>query len=108
MATPGPIEKIMAAKLADALSPTHIEIRNESESHGRPLLAESHFFLVVVSPIFAGLSRMERQRRVHEALAVELAGKIHALSLRLYNPDEWSLAPKMSSSPECQHGGQKP
>ncbi|MDE0718518.1 MAG: BolA family transcriptional regulator [Rhodospirillaceae bacterium] len=35
---------------------------------------------------FDGLSRVERQRRVYDALAEELAGPVHALALKLDAP----------------------
>ena len=49
---------------------------------------ESHFHVTAVSQRFAGLNRVARQRLVYGALADELAGPIHALSLTLRAPDE--------------------
>jgi BolA protein len=49
---------------------------------------ETHFQVRLVSAAFAGLSRVERQRRVHAALKDELAGPVHALSLTLLAPAE--------------------
>ncbi|MEO5666740.1 MAG: BolA family protein [Bdellovibrionota bacterium] len=49
----------------------------------------SHVHLYVLSPAFSGLSRVERSRRVHEALSPLLSsGKIHALTLKLVSPEE--------------------
>jgi BolA protein len=49
----------------------------------------SHVHLFVVSPGFAGLSRVQRSRAVHDALAPLLSsGKIHALTLKLVVPGE--------------------
>jgi BolA protein len=42
----------------------------------------------MVTPAFEGVSRVERQRRVHAALAEELTGSVHALSLKLQTPRE--------------------
>jgi BolA protein len=43
----------------------------------------------VVSSRFAGLSRVDAQRLVYEALAGELAGGLHALGLRTLTPEQW-------------------
>jgi stress-induced morphogen len=49
----------------------------------------SHVHLSICSEDFSGLSRVERSRRVHEALEPLLSSaKIHALTLRLSTPDE--------------------
>ena len=42
----------------------------------------------VVSELFDGMSRVDRQRKVNEALREELAGPIHALSVEALAPDE--------------------
>ena len=41
-----------------------------------------HFRAEVVSPAFAGLSRIEQHRLVNEIFAGELGDRIHALSLK--------------------------
>lgn len=82
----------MREKLMVALEPTRLDILNESEMHAghrsSPGTGESHFRMLIVSPSFAGKSRVERHRMVNEVLAEELAGRIHALALRTYAPDE--------------------
>jgi stress-induced morphogen len=40
-----------------------------------------HFRATVVSPEFAGLSRIEQHRRVYAVFGAEIGGPIHALSL---------------------------
>ena len=80
------------AKLTDSLSPSALEIVDDSASHvghaGHDGRGESHFSVVVVSDAFTGLSRVERQRRVYGILSEELADRVHALSLRTLTPDE--------------------
>lgn len=80
------------AKLTDELSPSALEIVDDSASHvghaGHDGRGESHFSVVVVSDAFTGLSRVERQRQVYGILAEELADRVHALSLRTLTPDE--------------------
>jgi BolA protein len=44
--------------------------------------------VTIVSAAFAGMPRIQRQRRVYAALAAELAGPVHALSLKALAPGE--------------------
>ncbi len=86
------LETELRAKLMIALEPTRLDVINESELHAghrsSPGTGESHWRLVIVSPKFAGLSRVDRHRLVNAALAEELKGRIHALAVHAYAPDE--------------------
>ena len=85
-------EQRIREKLMVALEPTRLDVINESELHAghrsSPGTGESHFRIVIVSPKFAGVSRLARHRLVNEALAEELAGPIHALALATYAPGD--------------------
>ncbi|RKG30122.1 BolA family transcriptional regulator [Acinetobacter guerrae] len=87
----------------NTLQPTHLEVINESSGHGGYFPGkESHFKVAVVSPIFEGLRLVQRHQKVY-AVATDLMspGKIHALAIHAYTPDEWQgQAP---DSPECAH-----
>jgi BolA protein len=80
------------SKLRDALAPVHLQVVDDSGRHaghaGARPGGETHFNVEVVADAFAGKSRLERQRWVHQILADELAGTVHALSLRLFTPEE--------------------
>ena len=82
----------MREKLQRAFQPTRLDVINESHLHAghrtSPGTGESHFRVLMVSPLFAGQSRLQRHRLVNEALAAELKGKVHALALDLRAPDE--------------------
>jgi BolA protein len=82
----------LRAALERALHPTRLEITDDSERHrghgGWRERGESHFGVVVVSERFHGLSRVDRQRLVHEAAAELLRERIHALSIRALTPTE--------------------
>lgn len=82
------------AKLVAALAPSRIRVIDESGRHvghaGARPGGETHFRVEIESAAFAGLSRLERQRRVHAILAEELAGPVHALSMALHAPGERS------------------
>jgi BolA protein len=88
----GAVADSIRQKLQQALQPTALEVRDDSARHaghaGAREGGESHFHVTAVSPRFAGLNRVARQRLVYGALADELAGPIHALSLTLRAPDE--------------------
>ena len=88
----GQITEKLRMKLQAAFQPDRLEIVDDSARHaGRGVVVsggESHFNVTIVSPAFAGVSRVERQRRIYAALAEELAGPVHALSLKALAPGE--------------------
>jgi BolA protein len=85
-------EARLREKLMIALEPTRLDIVNESELHAghrsSPGTGESHFRIMIVSPKFAGATRVTRHRMVNEAIADELKERIHALALSTYAPGE--------------------
>ncbi len=93
---PRPVAAEIARRIRAALHPLRLEIVDESERHrghaGWREEGETHFTLIVVSRDFAGMSRLARQRRVHELLGDLLRTRIHALSLRLLTPSEAEAA----------------
>ena len=90
--TTAPISDQITARLTDALAPTHLEVINESAMHrghlGDDGTGESHFRVIVESPLFAGESRVARQRRVNHALADLLSERIQALAISAKAPGE--------------------
>ena len=88
----GPVAEQMKARLEAAFAPSRLEIVDDSEKHaghaGHREGGESHFTVVIEAPAFAGLGRVERQRRINKVLAEDLAGPVHALSLRATAPGE--------------------
>ena len=82
----------MLRRLNSALSPSQIELVDDSEQHrghgGYNTAGESHFSVRIESPAFAGKSRVERQRMVHKALGDLLDERVHALSIRAIAPGE--------------------
>lgn len=92
-------------KLAQAFSPAHLEVENESHKHSVPKGSETHFKVTIVSAAFEGLGAVDRHRSVHQALADELKSGLHALTLRLLTPAQWEAqggAPFVS--PPCLGG----
>jgi BolA protein len=82
----------MRRKLQSAFAPTALEVIDDSAKHaghsGARVGGESHFTVKITSPVFAGATRVQRQRQVYAALAEELAGPVHALSLQASAPGE--------------------
>jgi len=79
-------------KLTAAFAPVRLEIEDDSARHhghaGARPGGESHFSVVIESTAFAGAPRVARQRMVYHALAEEMAGPIHALSVKALAPGE--------------------
>ena len=82
----------MLRRLNSALCPSRIDLVDDSEAHrghgGYNPAGESHFTLAVESAAFAGKSRVERQRLIHQALGDLLDSRVHALSIRATAPGE--------------------
>ena len=88
----GAILETIQNKLTEAFQPTRLEIEDDSGRHaghsGAREGGESHFNVTIESPAFAGTGRVTRQRLIHHALAEELAGPVHALSIKALAPGE--------------------
>lgn len=87
------VERMRAALEAE-FQPLALEIEDESRRHaghaGRNGLpdGETHYRVAMVSALFAGQSRLARQRAVNATLAPEFSSGLHALSLSLRTPEE--------------------
>jgi BolA protein len=89
----GPVATLIHNKLQNAFAPERLEVVDDSARHAGHAGAgdgggESHFNVTLVTSAFAGMGRVERQRRIHAVLAEELAGPVHALSLKALAPGE--------------------
>lgn len=88
----GAVAENIRRKLEAAFSPAVLEIVDDSERHrghaGHREGGESHFNLVIEAEAFRGLGRVERQRQINKVLTEELAGPVHALSIRASAPGE--------------------
>lgn len=78
--------------LRAALSPTRLEIINDSASHaghsGDDGSGESHFTVVIESSAFDGVSRLQRQRMVNAALGDIPGQRVHALAIKAKSPED--------------------
>ena len=62
----------------------HVEVRGDG----------AHFEAVVVSPAFAGLSRIKQHQLVYAALGDRMRQEIHALSMQTLTPEQWAERPR--------------
>ena len=100
------VQQSIERKIADSLTPAHMEVINESHMHNVPPGSESHFKLVIVADAFDGLPRVRRHQRVHGILEKELKEDVHALSMQVMTPQEWTAkGGKVMESPACLGGG---
>ena len=76
MVDPSSIEQ----SIRTGLDCTHLEVKGDG----------AHFEAVVVSPAFAGASRVKRHQLVYAALGERMKEEIHALSMKTFTPDEWA------------------
>jgi acid stress-induced BolA-like protein IbaG/YrbA len=71
------IEQLISAGLADC----QVQVSGDG----------SHFEAVVVGPVFAGKSLLQKQRLVMDTVRDQIAsGELHALSIKTYTPEEWA------------------
>ena len=84
--TAGPIATEIKQRLVAALAPTRLELDDQSDRHighaGHDGRGESHFALVIESPAFTGLNRVQRQHAVYAALGDLMRERVHALTIR--------------------------
>ncbi len=82
----------LRAALTEAFHPVALEITDDSARHaghsGAAPGGETHYNVTIVSAAFAAMTRVQRSRAVHEAVAHELGTGLHALSLTLRAPNE--------------------
>lgn len=93
--------------LKNQFSPAHIEVIDESAQHHVPKDAQTHIKLILVSSHFEALSTIKRHRLMYQALNEELQSGLHALTMHLFTPNEWTQkAEEIMPSPACKDGYQ--
>ena len=88
----GSVLDSLRRKLTTAFAPERLQIDDDSARHaghaGSHPGGESHFNVVIEAAAFEGVGRVQRQRMVYAAVAEELAGPVHALSVKALAPGE--------------------
>ena len=81
-----PVRDDIARKLREAFLPSRLEVIDESHLHaghvGSRPGGETHFRVEIEAGAFRGMNRVARQKAVYGVLAEEMAGPVHALSIR--------------------------
>ena len=72
---------VIIAKIREALPDAVVEMQDLTGT-------EDHWQATIVSAAFAGKSLIQRHRLIMAALAEEMKGPIHALTMDLKTPDE--------------------
>ena len=83
------------ARLAAALAPLSIDVRDDSAQHAghAGAAAGGHYTVTIVAGVFAGKPRVARHRLVYDALADVMQRGIHALAITAYTPEEYARLP---------------
>jgi len=88
----GPVAQEIEKLLREALSPTRLDIINDSAHHaghsGDDGSGESHFTVVIESAAFEGKNRLARQRMVLGALGDIPGNRVHAFAMKCFAPGE--------------------
>ncbi len=88
----GSVAAEIEKRLRFALAPTRLDVINDSASHhghaGDDGSGESHFTVEIEALVFAGMSRLDRQRAVNAALGDLMRERVHALAIRARAPGE--------------------
>jgi len=86
------MKTLIQEKLTTALTPTYLDIVDDSHKHAGHAGAQSgggHFVVTIVSPEFTGKSLIERHRMVYAAVGELMQTAIHGLSIKAQTPDEF-------------------
>lgn len=84
-----PTADALDATLRSALSPTALEVIDESAAHAGHSGANAegygtHFRVRIASPLFEGKSRVARHRLVYDALQIFIAQGLHAIAIEVH------------------------
>lgn len=74
-------KKSIEEAIRQAIECQHVEVRGDDGVH---------FEALVVSPDFAGISRVRRHQLVYAALGDRMREEVHALSMNTLSPEEWA------------------
>ena len=88
----GQIAEEIERRLTALFTPTLLAVINDSAKHsghmGDDGTGESHFTVEIESAVFAGVSRVMRQRMVNKALGDIPGERVHALAIKATAPGD--------------------
>ncbi|MCZ2133848.1 MAG: BolA family transcriptional regulator [Burkholderiales bacterium] len=80
--------------IAEGLPCTHLEV--EGDGH--------HFYAIIVSEEFRGLSRIKQHQRVYAAMGERMRAEVHALSMQTFTPEQWAEQRDAAGASGVQRG----
>lgn len=93
------IENEIKNILTKSINCNFLNIENESHNHSAKS-SQSHFKVVIVSDDFLTMPMLKRHRFINELLA-DIYKKVHALSIRSYDINQWQKLKDKPTSPIC-------
>jgi len=87
-ATSLPLSQQIHARLLERLQPTELRVIDESADHAGHVGANesgqgTHMRVCIASPMFVGISRVQRHRLVYDSLQDFIDQGLHALAIEL-------------------------
>ena len=73
--------KSIEEAIRGAIDCSHVDVRGDDGVH---------FEALIVSPAFAGVTRVRRHQLVYAALGDRMREEVHALSMHTLSPEEWA------------------
>ena len=88
MTTPTTLAQAMQQRLFEKLSPTQLDVLDESAAHAGHAGANgtgfgTHFRVRIASPLFTGRSRVAQHRLVYDALQEFIDQGVHAIAIEV-------------------------
>lgn len=83
-----PLSEQIHARLTERLQPSELRVVDESAAHAGHMGANdsgqgTHMRVSIASPLFSGISRVQRHRLVYDALQDFIDQGLHALAIEL-------------------------
>ena len=96
--TPAPTATLLHARLLERLSPSQLEVIDESYQHAGHVGANdtgvgTHFRVRIASHLFTGRSRVARHRLVYDALQDFIDQGLHALAIEASDAEAAPIDP---------------
>ncbi|SDB95924.1 BolA family protein [Paraburkholderia lycopersici] len=95
-ASPAERMALIETRLAAALAPVSLDVRDDSAQHAghAGAAAGGHYHVTIVAAAFKGKARVARHRMVYDALAEAMQRGIHALAITALTPEEAAAPPR--------------
>jgi BolA protein len=88
------VSELIESLIEQNLQPEMMQLTNDSGKHkghaGDDGSGQTHLSLMVVSDAFDGMSRVERQRLVNTTINPAFSQGLHAISMKLFTPSEYT------------------